>query len=154
MKTQFSPSSRARRRTGFTPGKRRAFTLIELMVVILILAILAALVVPRVVGRTSDAKRAKAASDISTLSSLLQQYRVDNDSYPSSEDGLNALRVQPADARNWRGPYTSKEIPTDPWGNEYAYESPGPDGQDFLILSYGEDGAPGGEGDASDLTSE
>ena len=133
---------------------RRAFTLIELMVVILILAILAALIVPRVVGRTGDAKRAKAASDIATMSSLLQQYRIDNDRFPTTEDGLNALRVQPSDARNWRGPYTSKAIPVDPWGNEYVYESPGPDDQDFLILSYGEDGAPGGEGDAADITSD
>ena len=133
---------------------RRAFTLIELMVVILILAILAALIVPRVVGRTGDAKRAKAASDIATMASLLQQYRIDNDRFPTTEDGLNALRVQPSDARNWRGPYTSKAIPVDPWGNEYVYESPGPDDQDFLILSYGEDGAPGGEGDASDITSD
>ena len=131
-----------------------AFTLIELMVVILILAILAALIVPRVVGRTGDAKRAKAASDIATMSSLLQQYRIDNDRFPTTEDGLNALRVQPSDARNWRGPYTSKAIPVDPWGNEYAYESPGPEDQDFLITSYGEDGAPGGEGDASDITSD
>ncbi len=134
--------------------KHRAFTLIELMVVILILAILAALIVPRVVGRTADAKRAKAASDIATLSNLLQQYRIDNDKYPTTEEGLNALRVQPADAPNWRGPYTSKDIPTDPWGNEYEYQSPGPDGQDFLIISYGADGAPGGDGDAADITSD
>jgi general secretion pathway protein G len=134
--------------------RRRAFTLIELLVVILILAILAALIVPRVVGRTADAKRAKAASDIATLSSLLQQYRVDNDKYPTTEQGLNALRVQPSDAPNWRGPYSQKNIPTDPWGNEYVYQSPGPDGQDFLIISYGSDGAPGGEGDAADITSD
>lgn len=134
--------------------RNTAFTLIELLVVILILAILAALIVPRVVGRTSDAKRAKAASDITTLSSLLQQYRVDTDTYPTTEEGLTALRVQPGDVSNWRGPYTSKDIPADPWGNEYVYESPGPDGQDFLIMSYGADGAPGGEGDAADITSE
>lgn len=134
--------------------KYRAFTLIELLVVILILAILAALIVPRVVGRTSDAKRAKAASDIATLSSLLQQYRVDNDVYPTTEQGLNALRVQPSDAPNWRGPYTSKNLPTDPWGNEYMYESPGPNGEDFIVASYGADGAPGGQGDAADITSE
>ena len=90
----------------------RAFTLIELMVVILILAILAALIVPRVVGRTADAKRAKAASDIATLSSLLQQYHIDTDQYPTTEQGLNALRVAPSGANNWRGPYTSKDIPT------------------------------------------
>jgi general secretion pathway protein G len=134
--------------------RRRAFTLIELLVVILILAILAALIVPRIVGRTSDAKIAKAKSDIATLSSLLQQYRLDNDKFPTTEQGLNALRVQPGDAPNWRGPYTSKNLPADPWGNEYVYEAPGPDGQDFLIISYGSDGAPGGEGDAADITSD
>jgi len=140
---------RARRR-----GAAAAFTLIEILVVVLILAILAALVVPCVVGRTSDAKRAKAASDIATLSSLLQQYRIDTDTFPSTEQGLSALRVQPSDVNNWRGPYTSKDIPTDPWGNEYSYEAPGPDGQDFLIVSYGADGAPGGDGDNSDITSQ
>ncbi|MBC8138950.1 MAG: type II secretion system major pseudopilin GspG [Fibrella sp.] len=140
----------------FTPAKRTqgAFTLIEMLVVVLILAILAALIVPRVVGRTSDAKRAKAASDIATLSSLLQQYRVDNDSFPTTEDGLNALRVQPSGAANWRGPYTSKSIPADPWGNEYSFEAPGPDGQDYVIISYGADGAPGGESDNADISSE
>jgi general secretion pathway protein G len=137
---------RNRRRNG-------AFTLIELLVVILILAILAALIVPRVVGRTSDAKRAKAASDIATLSSLLQQYRIDNDKFPTTEEGLQALRVQPSDAPNWKGPYTSKDIPTDPWGNEYIFQSPGPNGEDFLIESYGSDGAPGGDGEASDISS-
>ncbi len=133
--------------------RRRAFTLIEMLVVVLILAILAALIVPRVVNRTGDAKRAKAASDIATLSSLLQQYRIDNDAFPSTEQGLSALRVQPTDATNWRGPYTSKDISADPWGNEYVYESPGGGGEDYLIISYGADGAPGGEGDAADLDS-
>lgn len=133
--------------------KRRAFTLIELLVVILILAILAALIVPRVVGRTSDAKRAKAASDISTLSSLLQQFRVDTDRFPTTEEGLSALRTAPADVRNWRGPYTTKPIPADPWGNEYVYEYPGPGGEDtFVLASFGSDGAPGGEGEAEDIT--
>lgn len=134
--------------------QKGGFTLIEMLVVVLILAILAALIVPRVIGRTSDAKRAKAASDIATLSSLLQQYRVDNDSFPTTEDGLSALRVQPSGATNWRGPYTSKSIPTDPWGNEYSFEAPGPDGQDYVIISYGADGAPGGDGDNADITSE
>jgi general secretion pathway protein G len=134
--------------------RRGAFTLIELLVVILILGILASLVVPRVVGRTEDAKIAKAASDIATLGSVLQQYRVDNDAFPTSDEGLNALRVQPADATNWRGPYTSREIPLDPWGNPYVYESPGANGEDFSITSYGADGAAGGTAENSDITSE
>ena len=132
----------------------RAFTLIEMLVVILILSILAALIIPRLVGRTSDAKIAKAKSDIATLSSLLQQYRLDNDKYPTTEEGLDALRTQPSDAPHWKGPYTEKDISLDPWGNAYVYQAPGPDGQDFLITSYGSDGAPGGEGDAADITSD
>ncbi len=133
---------------------RRAFTLIEMLVVILILAILAALIIPRLVGRTSDAKIAKAKSDIATLSSLLQQYRLDSDRYPTTEEGLNALRVRPSSARGWKGPYTTKDISLDPWNNPYVYQSPGPDGQDFLVTCYGADGAPGGEGDAADITSD
>lgn len=133
---------------------RRAFTLIEMLVVILILAILAALIIPRLVGRTSDAKIAKAKSDIATLSSLLQQYRLDSDRYPTTEEGLNALRVRPSSARGWKGPYTTKDISLDPWNNPYVYQSPGPDGQDFLVTCYGADGAPGGEGDAADVTSD
>jgi general secretion pathway protein G len=135
-------------------SNRRAFTLIEMLVVILILSILAALIIPRLVGRTSDAKIAAAKSDISTLSSALQQYRIDNDSYPSTEEGLQSLVTQPSDAPHWKGPYLTKGVPLDPWGNAYAYQAPGPSGQDFLITSYGSDGAPGGTGDASDITSD
>ncbi|MEO7719606.1 MAG: type II secretion system major pseudopilin GspG, partial [Capsulimonas sp.] len=113
-----------------------------------------ALIVPRLVSRTSDAKRASASSDISTLSSLLQQYRLDNDGYPSTEEGLQALVTKPSAARNWKGPYTTKALPTDPWQSEYIYQSPGPDGQDFLITSYGADNQPGGDGDAADITSD
>jgi general secretion pathway protein G len=136
------------------PDARRAFTLIEMLVVILIISILAALIIPRLISRTSDAKIAAAKSDIATLSSLLQQYRVDNDKYPTTEEGLQALRVQPESATNWKGPYLTKDLPTDPWGNPYVYQSPGPSGQDFEIISYGSDGAPGGDGDAADITSD
>jgi general secretion pathway protein G len=134
---------------------RRGFTLIELLVVILILSILAALIIPRLVARTSDAKIAAAKTDISTFSSLLQQYQVDNGKFPSTEDGLQALVTKPGDATNWKGPYDTKgSIPNDPWGNAYVYQSPGPSGQDFLITSYGSDGQPGGDGDAADITSD
>jgi general secretion pathway protein G len=134
--------------------KKRAFTLIEMLVVVLILAILAALIVPRVLNRTGDAKNAKAKSDIAVLSDALQQYRVDTDKFPTTEQGIGALRIQPSDAANWRGPYLRNNIPPDPWGGEYSYESPGPDGQDYIVISYGADGAPGGDGDNMDLTSE
>ncbi len=134
--------------------QNRAFTLIEMLVVVLILAILAALIVPRVVNRTGDAKRAKALSDVSVLGGMLANYKIDTDQYPTTEQGLNSLRVQPSDVNNWRGPYSQKDIPADPWQNEYVYESPGPNGQDYIIASYGADGAPGGEGDNADITSE
>ena len=131
----------------------RGFTLVELIVVILIIAILAALVVPNLINRAGQAKRAKAASDISVLAGTLQTFRIDNDRYPSQEEGLQALRNPPPDATgSARPPYTTKEIPLDPWGFDYQYQWPGPLGNDsFTLLSYGSDGAPGGEGDASDI---
>ncbi|MBS1714236.1 MAG: type II secretion system major pseudopilin GspG [Armatimonadetes bacterium] len=132
--------------------RKKAFTLIELLVVILILAILAALIVPRVVNKTSDAKRSKAASDISSLHTALNNFRLDCDRFPTSEEGLAALRSQPADVPGWRGPYLDKPLPPDPWGNEYYYENTGND--NFVVMSYGADGAPGGEGDGMDVGGE
>lgn len=138
---------------GTTIRRKGAFTLIELLVVILILAILAALIVPRVVGRTGEAKRAKAASDINALGNMLQTFRLDTGRYPSTEEGLSSLRVAPNDAQNWKGPYSQKPLTPDPWGNEYIYEYPGPGGDDsYLLQSYGMDGQPGGEGEAADVT--
>jgi general secretion pathway protein G len=132
---------------------RGGFTLIEMLVVILILAILASLIIPNLVNKASQAKVAKAKSDIAVLQGLLQQFRLDNDRYPTTDEGLNALRVKPSNCPNWKGPYTDK-VQLDPWGNEYVYQCPGPSGQDYLITSYGADGAPGGEGDAADITSD
>jgi general secretion pathway protein G len=135
-------------------GKRvgRAFTLIELIVVILILAILAAMIVPRYFSRVDDTKRAKARSDIAQFGKLLQVFRMDTGRYPSTEEGLQALRTQPGEVTNWRGPYLESRIPLDPWGNEYIYEYPGPGGEEtVLILTYGADGAPGGEGNNEDI---
>ncbi len=150
------PSTMPRPRPGLRPGtsrkRRRGFTLVELIVVILIIAILAALVVPNLLNRVGQAKKAKAASDISVLSGTLQSFRIDNDRYPTAEEGLQALRTAPSDAPNWRGPYTTKDIPNDPWGNPYIYQWPGPLGDDsFSLLSYGSDNAPGGSGDAEDI---
>jgi general secretion pathway protein G len=134
-----------------TQSRRRGFTLIELLVVILILAILAALIVPRVVGKTSDAKIAAAKTDLSTLSSALANFRLDCDRYPTTEEGLNALRVAPSGVTNWKGPYLEKDVPNDPWQNPYQYQAPGPNGSGYQIESYGSDGAQGGEGDAADI---
>ena len=134
---------------------RKGFTLIELMVVILILAILAALIVPQITKRIAQAKIAAAQSDEATLASLLHQFHLDCDRYPTTEEGLNALVNPPSGLENkWKGPYTTKAIPADPWSNQYQYTSPGTQGtpDTFSITSYGSDGQPGGDGDAADIT--
>ncbi|MEA1971210.1 MAG: type II secretion system major pseudopilin GspG [Thermodesulfobacteriota bacterium] len=133
------------------------FTLIELMVVIVILGILAGLIVPRIMSRPEEAKRAKAIIQIESLETTLKLYKLDNGSYPSTEQGLQAL-VEPPEVGNlpgnWReGGYLEKgKIPKDPWKNEYIYLCPGTQG-DYDIISYGADGEPGGEGKNKDITS-
>lgn len=139
--------------SGLGASARRGFTLIELLVVILILAILAVMIVPRMFGRIDEAKRARALSDLASLNNLLQQFRMDTGRFPTSEEGLEVLRVRPSDVTNWQGPYTTNPIPLDPWNNPYIYEYPGPSGEEdtFLLMSYGADGAPGGEGNNADI---
>lgn len=132
--------------------RKRGFTLIELIVVILILAILAALIVPKLVGRTDDAKVATAKTNIASLHSLLEQFRLDCDRYPTTQEGLDALLQQPANVKNWHGPYIDRGKLNDPWDNPYVYEYPNPNGNSaYLLMSYGADGAPGGEGPAEDI---
>ncbi|MBX3117536.1 MAG: type II secretion system major pseudopilin GspG [Fimbriimonadaceae bacterium] len=130
------------------PNIRKAFTLIELLVVILILAILAAMIVPRIINKAGDAKRAKAASDIAALRTALTNFKLDTGTYPTTEEGLLALEQDPGNVNNWKGPYTEKAIPPDPWFNEYIYTS---DGETITLTSYGSDGQPGGEGEAADI---
>jgi general secretion pathway protein G len=120
--------------------RNRAFTLIELMVVILILAILAALIVPNVLGRTGQAKYAKAKSDLAELSGAIDQFRLDCDRYPTTQEGLDALRNPPSGAQGYKGPYLKSAIPMDPWGNQYEYECPGPSGQGYQVKSAGQVG--------------
>ncbi|MBX3110689.1 MAG: type II secretion system major pseudopilin GspG [Fimbriimonadaceae bacterium] len=131
---------------------RKAFTLIELLVVITILAVLAAMILPRLIGRAEDAKVAKALADLSELNKELQTFRLDNGRFPTTDEGLNALWEQPADLTGWKGPYSQKPVTNDPWGNAYHYEWPGSGGDDsFVLLSYGSDGQTGGDGYAEDL---
>lgn len=132
--------------------RSKAFTLIELMVVILIIAILAALIVPRVMSNAGTAKRAAALSDVRVLESALHQFRLHCDRYPTTEEGLQALRTNPGEVQGWRGPYLDKPIPTDPWGNEYSYEFL--DNDEFAVISFGADGASGGDGDNEDIGGE
>ncbi|HLZ34913.1 MAG TPA: type II secretion system major pseudopilin GspG [Nitrospira sp.] len=141
----------------------RGFTFIEIMVVVAILAILAALVVPRIMGRTDDAKRTAAKVQIRNIEGALQLYKLDNGVYPSTEQGLKALVEKPSVGmipKKWKlGGYLQK-LPEDPWGNPYKYLSPAPvqQGQfgqikgDYEITSLGTDGEPGGEGVNADIT--
>ena len=140
----------------------RGFTFIEIMVVVAILAILAALVVPRIMGRTDDAKRTAAKVQIRNIEGALQLYKLDNGVYPSTEQGLKALIEKPGVGvipKKWKlGGYLPK-LPEDPWGNPYKYLSPAPVrdsragiGGDYEIMSLGTDGEVGGEGVNADIT--
>jgi general secretion pathway protein G len=136
---------------------RLGFTLIEILVVIIVIGLLAGLVGPRILGRVSEARTATARTQIELLGLGLDNYRLDNGSYPTTEQGLAALQEKPVRdpvPASWRGPYLKKGIPSDPWGRPYGYTSPGehnPAGYD--LWTYGRDGAPGGEEDAADVTS-
>ena len=133
----------------------KGFTLIELLVVIVVIGMLAGLVGPMVFRHVGDAKISAAKAQLELFGLALDQYRLDNDYYPSTAQGLEALRTLPTGepaARNWRGPYLKKAIPLDPWGRPYIYKAPGeqnPNGYD--LLTYGRDGKPGGEGEDADI---
>ena len=133
------------------------FTLIELLVVIAIIATLAAVVAPSIFGNVGDARRSAAKSQIEILTLALDQYRLDNDTYPTTELGLEALRTIPSTGgppKNWKGPYLRQTVPLDPWGRPYVYVAPGianPDAYDLYTL--GRDGRPGGVNEDADITS-
>lgn len=131
---------------------QRGFTLIELLIVMVILGLLAALVGPRMFGKVGTSKQKAAQAQISLFGTALDTYRLDVGKYPTTDQGLDALRRQPEDLPNWDGPYLPKEIPLDPWGNPYEYRSPGEQG-DYDLLSLGADGRPGGEGEDADIVS-
>lgn len=127
-----------------------AFTLIELLLVLVILGILAAIVVPKFSGRTEQARVTAAKSQIATFSTALDAFEVDNGFYPKGKSGLSDLVTQPRDAQNWKGPYMKNEIPLDPWGNAYIYEFPGKrNANSYDLMSMGPDGRSGGDDDIS-----
>src|SRR5579871_6088637 len=121
--------SRMRREAGVT--------LIEMMVVVTIIALFAALVLPKMIGQADKARRTAARAQINAYMTALGSYKLDTGVYPTSEQGLQALRVKPEDVNNWQGPYLQKDIENDPWGHPYIYKYPGEHGDDPDILSYG-----------------
>ncbi|NDV27656.1 type II secretion system major pseudopilin GspG [Desulfovibrio sp. JC010] len=135
---------------------KNGFTLIEMLVVIVIIGVLAAIVAPRFFGKTDEAKVAAAKAQIEDFSMALQSYQLDTGNFPSTQQGLEALVKKPSTApvpENWHGPYMSKNaIPKDPWNNAYVYTSPGKHSPDFDLLSYGKDGKAGGSGENADIT--
>ncbi len=138
-------------------NRRRGFTLIEIMVVIVILAALAALVAPKIIGRTDDAKLADAKLQIRNLETALKLYKLDNGNFPSTEQGMQALISKPTVGlipKNYRseGYLESKTVPKDPWGTEFIYLSPGEHG-DYDLCSFGADGVKGGEAKGADICS-
>jgi general secretion pathway protein G len=132
--------------------KTTGFTLIELLIVMVIISLLAALVAPRFFGQEKKAKQRGAKGQIALLESAVDTYRLDVGRYPTTQQGLKALRERPDGLEKWDGPYLSKELPLDPWGNPYVYESPSEHG-DYAIISYGADGKPGGEDMDMDIVS-
>lgn len=138
-------------------AERSGFTLLELLVTIAIIATLAAVVAPSLFGNIGDARHNSAKSQIQILMLALDAYRLDNDAYPSTEQGLEALRTMPVvgeSPANWKGPYLRQIVPLDPWGRAYVYTAPGTINQpSYDLYSLGKDGTVGGEGESADVTS-
>ncbi len=132
--------------------REAGFTLLELLVVLAVLALLAGLVAPRVLSYLGGARQDTARLQIDRLATVLDFYRLDVGSYPTTEQGLQALLEAPAGVEGWRGPYLDeKELPRDPWGNPFVYRAPGRE-RAFDLVSLGADGRPGGEGEDADIS--
>ena len=133
-------------------NREKGFTLFEILVVVIIIGLLAALVGPRLFGKVSTAKQKATKAQIELFGTALDTYRLDVGRYPTTEEGLKVLREKPSGVEGWQGPYLPKEIPTDPWNRAYVYKSPGEHG-DYDLISYGLDGAEGGEAENLDIVS-
>lgn len=135
-------------------SSQRGFTLIEIMVVVVIIGVLGAIVVPQFMSRPDQAKVTAARTDIQAIATALEMYRLDTFSYPSTQQGLEALSKRPAGgpaAKNWNPQGYLKSLPLDPWGMPYQYLNPGTRSTSYDLLSFGSDGMPGGEGYAADI---
>ena len=133
-------------------NNNRGFTLIELLIVMIILGLIASLVAPKMFNKVSSAKTGTARSQIELLGTALDAYRLDNGAYPTTAQGLNALREAVQGQETWEGPYLPKPVPDDPWNRPYMYKSPGDHG-DYDLYTYGRDGQAGGEDEDEDVAS-
>jgi general secretion pathway protein G len=129
--------------------RSNGFTLIEIMLVVTIIGILAAVVLPRLVGKGEEARISAAQLQIENIGVALDAFHLDNGRYPSTEESLDALRNKPGNAANWKGPYLKKNVPKDPWGNAYVYKSPGTHEPDYDLYSCGQNNAEGGGDDVT-----
>ena len=152
LKTMIRQGDNKMKKTKKRGLNQKGFTLIELLVVVIIIGLLASLVAPKFFGKLAQSRIKTAKAQIELFGAALDEFRLDNGRYPTTEEGLQALRTRPEGLENWAGPYLPKEIPKDPWGHDYVYKSPGEHG-DYDLLSYGRDGQPGGEGEDADVVS-
>lgn len=132
---------------------RSGVTLIEMLVVVTIIALFAALVAPRMLRKSDTARVTAARAQINSFMTALGAYKLDTGIYPTTEQGLQSLRANPANVNQWQGPYLPQEIPTDPWGRPYVYKYPGEHGDEPDIISLGADGQPGGTDINEDVVS-
>ena len=132
---------------------RAGVTLIEMLVVVTIIGLFAAIVAPRLFQHGAEARVVAAKQQIANYQLALGQYKLDTGTYPPTEQGLNALRQQPAGVEQWHGPYLEKDVTVDPWSHPYVYKFPGDHGDEPDIMSYGADGQPGGSGNDADVVS-
>ena len=134
-------------------GRKAGVTLIEMLVVVTIIALFAAIVAPRMLRRADIARATAARAQINSFMTALGAYKLDTGVYPTTDQGLQALRTQPQGISQWQGPYLPAEIPVDPWGRPYVYKYPGDHGDEPDVISYGADGQPGGDGINADIVS-
>ena len=142
---------RARKHKTAKTVRHRGFTLLELLVVMVIIGMLAAIVAPRYFSQVGKSRVKATRAQIDSLDKALEQFRLDTGRLPTTEEGLAALNTAPPGMTNWEGPYLKKAVPPDPWGHPYVYAQPGSHDNDFDLESYGRDGQPGGSGEDADI---